>query len=304
MKIKAKLVSGIGLLFVMITLLTAIGSVFINQLSNDTKNILVANYNTIAYSRNMMIALNKGITRSEQSKDFEDNLHRQQQNITEVGEQSLTYKLITDFGLLKNATNDSTLLRAVRTDISDIMLLNMQAIQRKSDVAQKTADNAIFWMEIIGAICFLVSMTMLFNLPNNIANPIKELTQSIKQIAAQNYSQRVHFESHDEFGELAKSFNTMAEKLEEYRAGNVEKLLTEKKRIETLINNMREPVIGLDGDNKIIFFNDNALKITGLKLENVLNKPVQDIAVHNDLLRTLIQDLFAQNNAATLQQVA
>ena len=130
----------------------------------------------------------------------------------------------------------------------------MQAIQRKSNIAQKTADNAIFWIAIIGVICFMVSLTLLFNLPNNIANPIKELTNSIKQIAAQDYSQRVHFESHDEFGELANSFNTMAEKLEEYRTGNIEKILTEKKRIETLINNMREPVIGLDDDNKIIFF--------------------------------------------------
>ncbi|MDE1193036.1 MAG: ATP-binding protein [Arachidicoccus sp.] len=304
MKIKTKLVLGIGLLFVMITLLTVISSVFISKLSNDTKNILVANYNTIEYSRNMTIALNKGIVESEQEQFFENNLHKQQQNVTEVGEQSLTYKLIADYQSLKNSMNDSSLLKAVRSDIADIMLLNMQAIQRKSNVAQKTAESAVFWIAIIGTICFVVSCILLFNLPGNIANPIKQLTNSIKQIAAQNYSQRVHFESHDEFGELAKSFNTMAEKLEEYKAGNIEKMLTEKKRIDTLINNMHEPVIGLDGDNKIIFFNDNALKITGLKLENVLGKQVQDISVHNDLLRTLIQDLFIQSSVKPVAQAA
>lgn len=304
MKIKTKLVLGIGSLFVMITLLITISSVFVNRLSNDTKNILVANYNTIEYSRNMMIALNRGIALPDQERFFEDNLSKQQQNVTEAGEQSLTYKLIADFTNLKNSINDTIALKAVRADISDIMLLNMQAIQRKSNVAQITANHAIFWIELIGVICFMVSLTMLFNLPNNIANPIKELVNSIRQIAAQNYSQRVHFESHDEFGELAGSFNTMAEKLEEYRTGNIEKLLTEKKRIETLINNMREPVIGLDGDNKIIFFNDNALKITGLKLEDVINKQVQDIAIGNDLLRNLIQDLFIRDKAESLSQPA
>ncbi|MBK8292900.1 MAG: HAMP domain-containing protein [Flammeovirgaceae bacterium] len=55
----------------------------------------------------------------------------------------------------------------------------------------------------------------------NIANPIKELTESIKQIATGNYSERVHFESHGEFGQLAQSFNTMAEKLEEYNNSNL-----------------------------------------------------------------------------------
>lgn len=292
MKIKAKLVSGIGLLFVMVTLLTAIGSIFISKLSSDTKKILVANYNTIAYSRNMLNALNNGIGLPKQTKFFEENLYKQQQNITEAGEQQLTFKLTSDFSALKNTTDSASSLKILRTDISDIMLLNMKAIQRKSNIAQQTSENAIFWVEVIGAFCFLISFILLFNLPNNIANPIKALTNSIKQIAAQNYSQRLHFESHDEFGELAMSFNSMAEKLEEYRTGNLEKLLNEKKRIDTLINNMREPVIGLDAENKVLFFNDNALKITGLKLEEVLGKSIQTIAVYNDLIRNLIQELF------------
>lgn len=292
MKIKAKLVSGIGVLFVMVTLLTAIGSIFISKLSSDTKKILVANYNTIAYSRNMLNALNNDIGLPKQAKFFEENLRKQQQNITETGEQQLTFKLTSDFDALKNTTDSASLLKTLRTDISDIMLLNMEAIQRKSNTAQQTSENAIFWVEIIGAFCFLISFILLFNLPNNIANPIKALTNSIKQIAAQNYAQRLHFESHDEFGELAMSFNSMAEKLEEYRTGNLEKLLNEKKRIETLINNMREPVIGLDSENKVLFFNDNALKIAGLRLEEVLGKPIQSIAVYNDLIRNLIQELF------------
>ena len=92
----------------------------------------------------------------------------------------------------------------------------------------------------------------------------------------------------------------MAQKLEEYKAGNLEKLLIEKRRIETLINNMKDPVIGINESMQVIFMNDNAFKITGLHKEDVIGKPVQDIAVNNDLLRALIQDLFtpANNTAA------
>lgn len=294
MKIKGKLVLGIGVLFIMITLLTTISAVFVGKLSTDTSNILAANYNTIEYSRNMLIALNKGVDKRAQSKLFEENLKKQQKNVTEAGEQSLTYKLITDFNALRNTASDTVLLRAVHKDITDIMLLNMQAIQHKSEIAHQTSEHAMFWIEGIGCICFMISLTLLFNLPGNIANPIKELTESIGQIAAQNYSQRVHFERRDEFGALAASFNTMAEKLEEYQSGSMDKILTEKKRIETLINNMREPVIGLDAEHKVIFFNNNALKITGLELENVLGRQVQNLSMNNDLLRTLIQDIFIE----------
>ena len=135
---------------------------------------------------------------------------------------------------------------------------------------------------------------MLLNLPGNIANPIKELTESIKEIAALNYSKRVHLENHDEFGELADAFNTMAQKLEEYKTSNIEKLMMEKKRIETLINNIKDPVIGLDAKKRILFMNDVAFKISGLSAETTLGKLIQDVAVTNDLIRSLIQDLFTE----------
>ena len=292
MKIKPKLILGIGLLFGMVVLLTALSSIFINKLSGDTKNILVANYNTLDYSHKMLISLNLGLLKPEQSNLFKEYLNKQKNNITEVGEKELTDKLAIHFQMLKQPFTDTSILQTINKDITDIMLLNMQAIQRKSKVAETTADTSILWITLAGAIGFLIALTLLVNLPGNIANPVKELTTSIKEIAAQNYSQRVHFEKHNEFGELASAFNTMAEKLEEYKAGNLEKLMMEKKRIDTLINNMSEPVIGLDEKKHIIFMNNIATKIAGLKLENVIGKPVQDIAIQNDLIRTLVQELF------------
>ena len=293
MKIKAKLILVIGLLFAMIVLLTVMSAVYVTKLSNDTKNILVANYNTLDYSRQMLIALNGNIGDEGKQLEFETNLKKQQSNITEVGEKELTDKLSTDFGKLRQNINDSAGVASLRTDLTDIMLLNMQAIQRKSNIAGTTAGSAILWITIIGTLCFLIAFSLLVNLPGNIANPIKELTGSIKEIAAQNYSQRVHFEKHNEFGELAEAFNTMAQKLEEFKAGNLEKLLIEKKRIETLINNMNDPVIGLDDRQHVLFMNDIAMKIAGLKPEMVIGKKVQDIAIHNDLLRSLVKDMFA-----------
>ncbi len=296
MKIKAKLFLGIGLLFFLIVFLTILSNIFINKLSNDTKNILVANYNTIDYSRNMLIALNNGLYHQEESKLFEESLLKQQHNITEVGEKDMTDKLVANYEELKLLLSDTLLQRIITNDITDIILLNMQAIQRKSKIAEDTSATSILWITIIGTICFIIALTMLFNLPGYIANPIKELTTSIKEIASQNYSQRVHFEKNDEFGQLASAFNTMAEKLEEYREGNLEQLMMEKKRIETLINNMNDPVIGLDENKKVLFMNNVALKVAGLSAEKVIGRPVQDIAMQNDLIRTLVQDLFSKHN--------
>ncbi|MEO7121184.1 MAG: ATP-binding protein [Ginsengibacter sp.] len=295
MKIKSKLTLSIGFLFVMIILLMALSIIFVNRLSADTKNILVANYNSLDYSRQMIISLNDGISNVQSQKDFKENLAKQQLNITEAGEQEHTDKLVVDFNSLIHAPGDSVFYNAVQKDITDVMLVNMEAIHRKSDVAEKTAKSSILWITLTGTICFLFAFTILFNLPGNIANPIKELTRSIEEIAAQNYSQRIHFEQHNEFGQLAASFNTMAEKLEEYKASNLENLMIEKKRIETLINNMNDPVIGLDENNRILLMNNVASKITGINAEEVIGRNVQDVAMQNDLIRTLVQELFDEN---------
>lgn len=293
MKIKTKLLSSVGLLFAMIVTLTVLSVFYINKLSNDTKNILVANYNTIDYSRNMLIAINDDISSSKNINFFEKNLIAQQHNVTEIGEQELTDKLADDFKQLQKLPKNATILKAINKDIFNIMLLNMQAIQRKSKVADETSDTSIFWITIIGTICFLIAFILLINLPNNIANPIQQLTSGIRQIANKNYSERVHFEEHNEFGDLAKSFNTMATKLQEYQESNINKLLIEKKRTETLINNMQDPVIELDAEQHILSMNDKALQIMGLKLDDIKGKRAQDIALTNDLFRHLIQDLYS-----------
>ena len=91
MKIKTKLTLGVGLLFILIILLSLVGARYINDLKNDTENILVANYNSLEYSRNMLVSLETNSNKAEQK--FENNLHKQEQNITEIGEKEETNEI-------------------------------------------------------------------------------------------------------------------------------------------------------------------------------------------------------------------
>ena len=294
MKIKTKLTLGVGLLFLLIILLSLVSARFIHALKGDTEKILVANYNSLEYSRYMLSSLERLTPNAITT--IEKNLIKQEANITEIGEGEATRQARDYFTQIKDNNVDSAALRAIRGSIYKVMDLNMQAIQRKSEVAKATADEAVFWIAITGTLCFLIAFTLLINLPSNIANPIKELSESIRQIADKNYSQRVHFESHNEFGELAASFNTMAQKLEEFNDSNLAILMMEKKRIETLINNMNDPVIGLDENLKVIFVNEEAIKIIGLNQQQLIGKATQDLSVMNDLIRTLIQDLMVADS--------
>lgn len=295
MKIKTKLNIGVGLLFMMILLLSILSGWYINQLKKDTNNILKANYNTLQYSRNMLLALEEINSDPLAFSVFEKHLKQQQENVTEPGEKESTDNVAIHFKALKKDSANLGLQTSIRKDLAELMQINMSAIEHKSTVADSTAKNAIIVISSVGMVCFIIAFILMVNLPSNIADPIKSLTESIKQIANQNYKERVHFESRSEFGDLANSFNTMAEKLQEYSESKLDKIIRGKKRIETLIDNMHDPVIGIDEDKKVLFVNDEALKITGLKKENFVGKLIQDVAVNNDLVRDIIKEMIVSD---------
>lgn len=299
MKIKTKLNAGVGLLFLMIIVISVLSGWYINQLKKDTNNILVANYNTLQYSRNMLLALEEIHSNSSAFTMFERHLDKQKKNVTEPGEKEATENIATHFLLLKERSNNPELLSSIRKDIAELMQLNMIAIEHKSSVAESTAKSAIMAISVTGMLCFIIAFILMVNLPSNIANPIQILTGSIKQIADQNYKERVHIESKSEFGELAMSFNIMAEKLQEYSESKLDKIIRGKRRIETLIDNMHDPVIGIDEGKKVLFVNDAALKVTGLKKEFIVGKLIQDVAVSNDLVRELIKDIIEPETSIT-----
>ncbi|MCF2219995.1 PAS domain-containing protein [Chryseobacterium sp. PS-8] len=291
MKLKTKLTLGVGLLFVLIVLLSVIGSFYINKLKSDTEKILIANYNSLEFSQNMLLALDKMKTDSAVAiKDFKKNNLLQERNLTEFGEKEATQNLNLHFNSYINDPSPEK-EKMIREDLVKIMSLNMKGIERKSDIAIITAENATFWIACLGTICFLIAITLVFNLPQTIAEPISQLTFSIRQIANKNYNERVHFRGSEEFNDLANSFNIMAEKLQEYESSTLSEQLMDKKRIETLVNNMHDAVIGLDENHFIYMINDEALKITNLNKDEIIGKTVHEVAVNNDLIRELLKNI-------------
>ncbi|WP_435525776.1 PAS domain-containing protein [Chryseobacterium indoltheticum] len=73
-----------------------------------------------------------------------------------------------------------------------------------------------------------------------------------------------------------------------------------------MIDNMHDAVIRIDENRKVLFVNDEALKISGLKKENFVGKLIQDVAVSNDLVRDLIKEIIdpdAEKNPAELLKI-
>ncbi|MEJ7647038.1 MAG: ATP-binding protein [Chryseolinea sp.] len=290
MSIKVKVSLGVIFLFSMIVTIGGLSLYYLQRLSDDSRNILMDNYETLQYTKAIIAQCDRLKADSASALlAMEKSIKLQEENVTEAGEGELTSKLRNTFEIIKGRGANAELLIELRNICLSIQQINMEAIQNKNKNALKTSANASTYVIIVGTFCILTAFTFIINFPGYIANPISQLTLGIKKIANKNYEERLQFDRDDEFEELAGAFNRMAEKLDEYEHSNLAKILFEKKRIETIINRMTDPVIGLDESNKIIFVNDQALQLLNLQRLSILDKYAPDIAVQNDLLRSLIQ---------------
>ncbi len=289
-KLKTKLSLGLWFLFIVILAFGILSIFYINRLSNDAEKVLKNNHESLVYSNNMLKAMENIPAVPGASEQFENNLKKQEANITEPGEAEATAELRKQFNWLIRNNYDTNVYPKLRQAVYLIMELNQDAIVRKNAVASQTAADAKLWLTIIFTVLILISLTFVYNLPDIISGPVAKLSEGIREIANKNYKKRIYLEQDDEFGELANTFNGMAEKLNEYEHSNLAKIKFEKSRIEAIINQIKDGIVGLDEKNNILFINAVSEKMLGLKEADITGHYAPDIALKNDLMRTLLQE--------------
>lgn len=123
---------------------------------------------------------------------------------------------------------------------------------------------SIWVMVILGAIFNAITIT----------KPIKELSIGVKNITEGNFLQRINLPLGGEFGELILSFNEMGRKLQNYEEKNIEKITSEKTKLETLVLAIADGAILLDSKLRIILINPIARQLFDMDDNFELGEPL------------------------------
>jgi NtrC-family two-component system sensor histidine kinase KinB len=291
LKLKTKVALGVGFLFVLLLLVGGVGFYYFNKISTESRDVLKDNNKSVEYGRKMLDALNTWEKeRDSARKIFEENLAAQESNITEKGEQEVTHALHEDYNAFLQHDDSMPLQLALQKKISRIIQINLNAINAKNTISDQAVENAKVIITMIITLCLLIGFTFMVNFPGLIANPISKLMEGIQAIANKDYSQRIHLDRKDEFGDLANAFNGMAEQLNEYEHSNLAKIMFEKKRAETVINSMKDASIGIDKNGIVLFANQQALQLLNLKEADIVGQRQEDVQKRNDLFRFLTNE--------------
>ncbi len=136
-------------------------------------------------------------------------------------------------------------------------------------------------------------VTLLFSsrLAKVLVKPIKELEDTTHRISQGDLHERVKVHSDDEIGDLAGTFNSMADRLE-----NSFKDTTQKQtELEAVMKSMDSGVIAVDRDFRVMLINPYAKKIFGINrdiigeklLNNIRDFELEDIIKNKEYQREL-----------------
>jgi len=175
----------------------------------------------------------------------------------------------------------------VRQACQDLRQVNLETMQAQSEQTQALADRAIWSVGGVGLLA--ISLGLLFSalLSKRIVRPIKQLQEASQALAAGDYDARVDVQSQDELGALAEQFNTMADRLGAYQALNVERVIAEKRKNETIIQNMADGVLIVHADGTIDTANPVAEDVLGEPLARMQGRPLSEALQHEPLRKTV-----------------
>ena len=93
-----------------------------------------------------------------------------------------------------------------------------------------------------------------------IIKPIKKLTQITQSVASGEITSPVEVNSANELGQLSQNFNLMTDRVQE----QIERISSENERLETILNNMGEGVLLVNGTSEITYANPAAIVMLNL----------------------------------------
>lgn len=290
-----------------------------NYLSIESINKMIDNLDVIDNSQAILLS-KKQIEKDNSQKEYAEAknnfikyLKVCEGNITEPGEKEILRNLRSEFEKyistiekVESSISDLKYInelipkyRNVKSLCYELLSLNEKGMLNKNEESRRISKSTEIYMLVVTAVCILFVIIIIFKAPGAIIQPINELTEKVEAISQKKYSERIDVRSNNEIGTLARSFNKMAEKLNEYEKSSINELIAEKKRAEAIVENMRDAIIVLDENNNVMLLNNVASDLLGISQSDIIGKSIAALSESNNLLKNILSGLsnFEVNNS-------
>jgi NtrC-family two-component system sensor histidine kinase KinB len=204
---------------------------------------------------------------------FERELAAQEGNVTETGEQEATRTLRTRWNDYRQRLDrfeslggesarkqiyfsalQPSFLR-VKEGADVILAINQDAMVRKSDRARQMARRLDAVMIAVAVLACALGLLASLGLTTRLLRPLGVLRQAARRLGEGDPQARARVSGRDEIAEVAGEFNTMADRLAQYRTSSLGELLAAQQQSQAAIDSLPDPVLVFDATGRLLAVN-------------------------------------------------
>ncbi len=325
--LRKKIFIGYGITLVLMVLILIWAFLNLWNLGQASDAILRENYRSILAAENMVYALERQDSavlllllgyEEEGGKQFRENesqffqwLGRAKDNITVEGEDKIVSAIETGYSAYLNLISEikpisisgprraatlyhETMLPSflkVREACIRLREINQENMYKVSDRASLIARRAIWSMGIIGIAAMAIGIGFSLFLSNLLVRPVQQMMHATRKISEGNYDVEVATKSSDELGRLTEQFNSMAKKLKSFHNLNIEQIMAEKRKSESVIRSIDDGLILIDAECKVTDMNPMAGKILQVEPEKAESRHFLEVVKNEQLFNYINQSI-------------
>lgn len=174
----------------------------------------------------------------------------------------------------------------LRQNCFRLIEMNQQEMFDLAKRAREISSDATYAVLIASLIAVALAIIASAQFTRSLVEPAERLTETVRRIGRGRLDLKIDVLTNDEFGELSREFNKMTERLRIFEELNIEKILEEKQKSETLVQNITDAIIVCDKNNRIILINDAAQKLFNVKKEDIEGADFSEIIL-DDKIRNI-----------------
>ncbi|HEY6951548.1 MAG TPA: ATP-binding protein [Bacteroidota bacterium] len=175
-----------------------------------------------------------------------------------------------------------------------LLEMNQSAMSSTETRIRSTVTDATYTVIVASIFALVLSIFASIRITRAVKIPAQKLTQSVRKIAQGHLNQKIDVTTDDEIGELAAEFNKMTERLRSYEQMNIHQLISEKKKSETIVESIADPIIVTDNEGLVVLMNKAAAEVLDVDAQNVNGKSLLRVLKDEGWARKLSAELVDQ----------
>jgi signal transduction histidine kinase len=306
-KLKTKLVFAQAPLVLAVTFIGIVSGLVTARLGEQSTQVLDDNFRSVLAAQGMAEALDAlddaavtllagrdppaGFDWDRYLREFQGQLQVQVNNITEPGEVEATRRLEAVWRSYRDrlaryrqlsvrAAREEAYLQELRpalvrveTAAAEILTINQDTMVRKSQRAGRLAEQ--FELLVLAAVLVMALLGLMGSiwLTNRLLRPVSVVAAAVRRFGVGDLKVRARVDDADEIGQLAREFNTMADRLERYRQSSLGELIQAQQAAQAAIDGLPDPVVLLDAAGNLSGVNQEATQVLAIDAERTGGDP-------------------------------